>query len=670
MLEEAEFNLFGGFINDAIALHVLDATLATLLKDSGPTDFSVRPLTPQTVVGCLEMNPNPLGLKFDSGNVDPAVIHWLTMFWVWLGGWSFKDGLYNQIPEYYLLPSSNGLMQTTYSIFTLGDIRPGLLPSFRQLGIPFFHRDFPESAQQALRSFRSLSKPNDLRDLLDSLSWGQIKTLRLGEEAARTILRHFIQVSSGSAEITHDQRIKLKALPIFPVIQPTPLATVWGNIPREKNVISVSMPVEGLRIFPTIRNVVFLDGSMMGLSFLTILHPEAGGSLSGHDILSLALTNFATQTEEVQTGIMEYMAAEGDRLPVPVFEQFLQTMESVSILECFKALRASSHTQFAGWLRNKIPTVPEHLRSVARELPIWPSMQPFARGMSWLPANGLKMLPAGPAATAVTSFLNIPIVLYSSYLQSLAVEPMTWVEIFQTVQTSTPKLSPPHKQKYLDFLKALLNPTPPAGLSWVLVPNCYDMLCPSDSLYARDALFCAAFGSVSPHFVADDFQHLEQRLGTTLGLISERDLNIDMFRECAAALNSDTSPEGGVRARIVFKVYYEKLPLHDRDPHHWDTLDDLNFIPRKAFGRKTMANRNISAYLRYRNLPDTVAPKDILLEKYEAIAWTQRTLLLEEPSPNIMQTILNIKPNFGQPSISDVVRYFPSHSLLALIFLQ
>jgi BTB/POZ domain len=669
MLEEAEFNLFGGYSEDIIALHVLDATLVELLKEHGPTTFSVQLPTPQIIARYLEMDPNPLGLQFDPGNADPSVIRWLSEFWVWLEGWSSKDGLYKEIKDDYLLPSSNGLTMTTAPIFSRS-VDPNLFSCLRQLGIPFFHRHFPGSAQQALNSFRSFNDPNNWCDLLDSLSWRQINILRLDAKVAPSVLRHFIQV--GSAETTQDQRLKLKALPIFPTIQPMfpmirpeePLAIVWASIPRDKNIISVS--IDGLRILPTIRNAVFLDGSAVAISFLRILDPNAQGPFSGHDILSLALANFATQAEGIRTGIIEYMVTEDDSLPAPVFEQFLQAMESLSISECFDALRATTHTQFAGWLRNRMPRAPSLLHSVARELPIWRPTQPNAHG-SWLKANGLKMLPAGPGATAVIPFLTIPVSLYSSQLESLAVEPMTWGEIFQTIQNTTPRLSPPNKHKYLDFLKALLNATPPVQIPWVLVPNCSDMLCPSNELYAHDALFCATFGSVSPNFIADDFRHFEPQLATDFGLKSERNLNIDMFRECAMAIHNDMFLE---RARIIFKIYYEKLPLHDCDPQHWDTLDDLNFVPRKAFGRKTMAGRNIWPYLRYRDLLDIVTPKDILLEKYEAIAWTQRTLLLEEPAPHVIQSILSIKANFGQPTISDVVRYFPSFGLLALILLQ
>jgi hypothetical protein len=64
-----------------------------------------------------------------------------------------------------------------------------------------------------------------------------------------------------------------------------------------------------------------------------------------------------------------------------------------------------------------------------------------------------------------------------------------------------------------------------------------------------------------------------------------------------------------------------------------------------------MVGRDISAYLSCRDLPDVVAPKDTLLEKYEAIAWTQRAVVSQEPLPGIFSEM----GNFGQPTASEVV---------------
>jgi hypothetical protein len=570
-----------------------------------------------------------------------------------MGSWNLRDELYPQIVDYPLLPSNNGLRPTKAPIFAEGNIHQGLLNSLKQLGIPFFHHYFPAPAQEVVGSLRPLGDPNDLSNLLDSIPREKIKTLRLAQGVARSILQHFAQAPK--AQLNHEQRKKLKALPIFPTVQTKSLvpATVWGSIPGDKNLFSVSMAT--LRILPTIHNIIFLDESLVGSSFLMILDPYARGPLSGHDILSLALANFAIQTSQTQANFMEYIVQEREHLPLLVFEQFLQAMESVPVSECLQALNPASQALLAEWLRSQITMVPQHLRSVARALPIWLSTHPSSTKTLLLPADDLKMLPDGITCAAVAPFVNIPVTEYSSDLMSLITTPaMTWTELFNNIQSSTPRLSPPERPKYRDLLRILISTT--IDSPWVPVPNSHDIVCSSSDLYARDELFLSAFGPESAHFVAGAFQEFEPQLSAKFGLKCQRNISMDTFRECAAAISSDSSPDRAKRARTVFRFYCEQLPLHDSSDQRWRTLDDLEFIPRRAFQRKTMTGRNVSVYLRYHDLPDVVAPKYVLLEKHEAIAWTQRALILEEPA--ILQ-ILRVQPNFGQPTVAEVVRCSP-----------
>ena len=312
MLEKGEFEIFRAYENKSIVLHLLQDSVATILRAHGPTVLNLQPLIPETVVRYLKMDPSPHGIVLQTRSVNYRVVECLSKFWTWMGGWHLKNQLYPLIKDLHLLPSVNGLKRTSSPIYTELGVDPTLISSLSKIGITFLHPDFSESAQKVVSSFGRLNDFNDISDLLHSLDLDYVSTVRLEEQSARTLLGHFGHARRGS--LGFGEHPKLRKLPIFPLVQAGSrnATTVWGSIPEEVEVKSIFMA--SLRILPFVPGTVFVDGSLVESSLLKILDPSASGPLLEHDILSMALQHFAAQSVQTKVAFLEYMAKHRDEI--------------------------------------------------------------------------------------------------------------------------------------------------------------------------------------------------------------------------------------------------------------------------------------------------------------------------------------------------------------------
>lgn len=336
------------------------------------------------------------------------------------------------------------------------------------------------------------------------------------------------------------------------------------------------------------------------------------------------------------------------------FNDVLSTLKSstgLSIAQRFQHLNTDDHGFIARWARLQISkTPPDELLPIARCLPIWPSIH--LDELLFLPATDVAMLPVDVTANMVKPFIKTPVTQFSVNLKHLNVDPMTWPDFFNTLYFPNGKLPSLDIQKYHTLLKTVLNCR---DISWVLVPNSNGMMCRSDTLYARNPLFLAAFGYVSERLVATAVRDLEPRLIEKFGLKCESQLDLEMFRECASAIDvlGGLSTVRVERAKVIFQTYCHDLPprvAFELPLREWDSL---KFIPRIT-RRLRRGYTDVSAYVRNRDLPDVVAPKNIVLPKYEAIAWTQRVLSAADPSQCRMMTV---NPSFGCPTVQEVVQH-------------
>ncbi|KAF7297128.1 BTB domain-containing protein [Mycena indigotica] len=330
---------------------------------------------------------------------------------------------------------------------------------------------------------------------------------------------------------------------------------------------------------------------------------------------------------------------------------YFQKMES-SIDTRFSKLPPAMHAEFAEYARNKVISTPESLIPIAAALPIWKKLQKDQE-TTLHKASSLKMLPFGISRATASHFIGVPSVEYNAALVHLKVVPMDFNQFWTNLKLPT-VLSSEEQTAYKQLLTAM-----PSNFIYdpeaILLPDGNRRLVKAKSLYVRHALFVAAFGSdeSSTHFVLDSFRDLEPRL-VGMGLRSHTNLDIDTFKECARSIQAATEqPNITSRARVVFRAYAEDMPLRITtfQSKVWKEIDRIQFAPREPLRSKTMALDDTSPYVK--PLPTIVAPDQVLLADNEAIAWTQRAILLVSPD----ERLLRANPSFGQPTPREVVEH-------------
>ncbi|KAJ7736786.1 hypothetical protein DFH07DRAFT_842830 [Mycena maculata] len=340
--------------------------------------------------------------------------------------------------------------------------------------------------------------------------------------------------------------------------------------------------------------------------------------------------------------------------PAFTFEKVLQFFQTIqaSIPSRFAKLDPPIHAEFADWARGQITHTPEILFPTASALPIWKKLQK-EQAVTLHPASELKMLPFGISRDLAMRFIGVPSCEYNASLVHLKVAPMNFNQFWYHLNLPTTlRVEDQHVYKQLITLM-------PTNFIYnndsILVPNGHRTLVKADTLYTRHALFVAAFGSDSSpaHFIWDAFRDLEPRL-VSLGLKSHTNLDVETFKVCAKAIQDDADhPNIIPRARIVFRAYGEDVPLRIQSDqaYIWRQMDTLRFIPREPLRRRTMGIEESSVYVKH--LPRIVSPQQVLLVENEAIAWTQRAVVLYPPEGRVLLA----NPLFGQPTAQEVVEH-------------
>ncbi|KAJ7058193.1 hypothetical protein C8F01DRAFT_1149905 [Mycena amicta] len=332
--------------------------------------------------------------------------------------------------------------------------------------------------------------------------------------------------------------------------------------------------------------------------------------------------------------------------------QYFQTIES-SIGSRFHKLSPAMHAEFAEWARGKALGTPERLIPTACALPIWKKLQKD-QAMSLHTAQSLKMLPFGISVAIASHFIGVPSVEYNAALVHLKVLPLNFNDFWSNLKLPA-VLSSQEENPY----KQLLSAMPTTGFIFnsdtILLPDGNRRLVKAKTLYVRHALFVAAFGSddSATHFILDSFRDLEPRL-VSMGLKSHTNLDIDTFKECARSIQAETNhPNITARARVVFRAYGEDMPLRidSSQSHIWKELDHIRFVPRERLRSRMMTLDDTSPYVK--PLPAIVSPEQVLLVEHEAVAWTQRAVLLGAPA----ERLLLANPKFGQPTPGEVVEH-------------
>lgn len=337
--------------------------------------------------------------------------------------------------------------------------------------------------------------------------------------------------------------------------------------------------------------------------------------------------------------------------------RFFSTVDS-PFGERFSRLTDTEHVYFAQWTRENIRQIPENLLSVARALPIWPTLGGNNRHR-FLTASAAhdRMTPLTALRlgkmSEVAYFLQSPS-LYTAYSYFLEhvfkVEPLSFQNFRDHLQRGLPKNSILPQADIVRYKSILVLFTEHYDQDNrdIIVPNSNRVLENHCNLYPRsEPLFVDAFQTRQQHLVHPDFQDLEHALQQRFRL--RREMDFASFKACVAVIDEDRDGDRRIeRATRLYRWYCESLPTELRGSNRWRDLDSFHFIPPIPVQRS--APYDLMSYVRpsVREL-QLASPGEVLRPEHEAIAWTQRASFA--PSDSLLYADIAL----GVPSSIEVV---------------
>ncbi|KAJ7264998.1 hypothetical protein B0H12DRAFT_1101704 [Mycena haematopus] len=325
----------------------------------------------------------------------------------------------------------------------------------------------------------------------------------------------------------------------------------------------------------------------------------------------------------------------------------------------FDGLSPDETRDIRNWVRSDLYTCTDsESRTVVKGLPIWEARQNTrtvlieARRLEMLPVDGLKSDIFDGYTKSEIAIANFNRDL-ETVLSWAPKSPRMTSERLAQLLFFPDFLHSSNVDRYSTLLTGFLNI---GGQGMIPVPDGNCRLRQVNSLYDHSVeLFAVALESLEQTlFLHPDFRHLHLQLRSK-GLHGEVDW--ESFLLCAKTVDDDLTvrylPESEImpRAEVVYRFYNSSLPgIVLTNANRWRQLNGLRFVPRKE-SRSSSASYLTDAYCE--RLPQIVAPSQILLPKYEQIAWTQRALCQEEPTGNLSA----LNQSFGVPTAAEVVKH-------------
>ena len=329
----------------------------------------------------------------------------------------------------------------------------------------------------------------------------------------------------------------------------------------------------------------------------------------------------------------------------------LPFLRDLGASEMLQLLKRDDYSLLAQWLRNQVRYMEKKTVRAAHFLRIWPTI-PNDDTVSYVTATEAHMLPAGVTRAMVIPFMpeHSVLVEYSSSLVQLQIKPVNFHLIWSVLKFPN-TMSHAETEHYVALLRLLFRSSCRPTLN---VPNALGRMVQTDTLFGTsERLFREAFLTRPYRLLHRDLHNLESDL-TNFGLTTR--LDFASFKACVTVIHEDIDGEARVhRASLLFQWYSDRLPIHNAGQQSsWRELDSLRFIPRDIDRQQEMIAA-LDTHVAVGNLPNLVAPMDILRPDLESVAWTQRALFLIPPSERLLIADLQL----GVPSITQVVS--PGH---------
>ncbi|KAJ7749523.1 hypothetical protein DFH07DRAFT_1034864 [Mycena maculata] len=309
------------------------------------------------------------------------------------------------------------------------------------------------------------------------------------------------------------------------------------------------------------------------------------------------------------------------------------------------------------WVRSELYTCTDsESRNVVKGLPIWEARRDGETLL--LPARHLAMLPRGLGWNTFDGYIT-PGTAIANFSHSLETvlswppmnQPVTseWLAQLLTFPTF---LHPSDIGSYATLLTVFLSL---GGEGQIPVPDGDLRLRNIDQLYDQSVpLFSAALQSCErTMFLHPNFRQLQGQLR-----LKNLHYNVDWdaFLLCAKTVHADLAirqlPESEImqRAEVVFEFYNSRLPhIVMTNAAKWGQLNGLRFVPRRE-SRSSSSSYSTDSYCGY--LPEIVAPGQILQDKYEEVAWSQRAL-----PGQLLPGLIALNASLGVPTAAEVVKH-------------
>ncbi|KAJ7673472.1 hypothetical protein B0H17DRAFT_1083119 [Mycena rosella] len=361
VMDQAECEVFKKLEESAVSLSLIPVHLQDLFRVHGPSVLNVAILSPEKVAAYLKSSPFGFDLsQRHEGQLDNALVVWLTAFWAWVGTWPVRDQLFPHIRSLCVVPTHASLESLEIGVFSEVGVEPPLVSIFRGLGLAFLHPAFSPTARKGLAHYTMVLKNlTDIHLVLDRIKFGQ--SLRLEKNETHALSKHVLGCVLQTCQqqpLDENQRRKLRSLPIFPLLTPSVITAPELKSPRmlsgfklpslHRKSKSVAIPpnlgyvAEGATVLgissvtdvflPVVDSVVYLDGSNVDLAVLPQLAPSNSIPLSSADILALALEHFSRQPKNLQSAFLDYIVRNRDVLP-PSLLKSLQKVVFVPVLD-------------------------------------------------------------------------------------------------------------------------------------------------------------------------------------------------------------------------------------------------------------------------------------------------------------------------------------------------
>ncbi|KAJ7172033.1 hypothetical protein C8R46DRAFT_1084593 [Mycena filopes] len=356
------------------------------------------------------------------------------------------------------------------------------------------------------------------------------------------------------------------------------------------------------------------------------------------------------------------------QIPAPLRSSFDKPFDLDSYLKAIKfksypfdSLSADETREIGSWIRSTLYSCADSdSRNILKGLPIWEARRDA--GTVLLSARDVKMLPrladqldleifdgytiSGTALAKFNQDLHVVRSWHPS-IPSLTSEGLAKLLYFPDL------LEVSRIPSYATVLTSFLNL---GGAGTIPVPDGNLRLREPGSLYDHSVeMFSLALQSRERTvFLHPNFRAFHQLLrGKNLHFV----VDWESFFLCATTVDEDLTarflPEDVVvpRAEVVYRFFNSDLPrIVMANARRWSQLDGLRFILRDPV-RSPSASYTTDAYCE--NLPQIVAPSQILQRKYEQIAWTQRALFQEEP----LADLIGLNKSLGVPTAAQVVNH-------------